>query len=391
MGVSIARRNSADAALLTAIYESSQDGLIVADRLGSITRFSPAAEAMFGFSAEEVVGHNISMLMPAEMADVHTGHMANYDPDNGFGVMIQNPEVVAVKKCGIEFPVDINVRSIAVGREVVYAATVRDITVHKQAEKVQLQALEEIEDSLQKQITLNESQRQFVAMASHEFRTPLAIIDSAAQRIVRRKDNLTPEHIFDHAERVRGSVQRMTDLVERMLSSERINAGDIAIRVGDYNLREIIKSAADRQHEISKFHTITCDLDGLPDTIRCDERALEQVFNNLISNAAKYSPDNSDLTVRSLMDGENVVISVEDHGLGIAEEDLPKMFQRYFRAGTSAGIVGTGIGLNLSKMLVESHGGVISVHSEKGKGSVFTVRLPIAGPMEKEIIQEQAA
>ena len=120
----------------------------------------------------------------------------------------------------------------------------------------------------------------------------------------------------------------------------------------------------------------------LPETVQADADALEQVFTNLLSNAVKYAPHAPDIEVKACVEGKHVVISVRDHGLGIDDGDLPRIFERFFRAKTSTGIAGTGIGLNLVKTLVEMHGGSVRVESKVSEGSVFTVQLPIQGPVK---------
>jgi PAS domain S-box-containing protein len=250
---------------------------------------------------------------------------------------------------------------------------------------------EELRQALTKEKELNEIQRQFVYMASHEFRTPLAIIDSAAQRMLRKVETLTPQDTAKRVEKIRGAVGRMTRLMESTLDAARIEEGKIDIKISDCDLRFIILDVEMHQIELSQKHSISCDLKDLPDSIQADKGALNQIFSNLISNAVKYSPDANDIHVRGWVEGQFAVVDVKDHGLGIDKQDLPKMFQRYFRANTSSGIAGTGIGLNLVKTLVELHEGSIQVRSEKGTGSVFTVRLPIEGPAKAAMVDDQAA
>ncbi len=249
----------------------------------------------------------------------------------------------------------------------------------------------ELKDALGKEKELNEIQRQFVSMASHEFRTPLAIIDSTAQRILRKIETLTPEDTAKRVEKIRDAVRRMTRLMERTLEAARIDKGKIDIEISECDLPYVVLEVEMQQIEISPNHNISSDLKELPDMILGDEGALTQIFSNLISNAMKYAPDAPDIHVRGWREGEFAVIEVKDQGLGIDEQDLPNMFQRFFRAQTSIGIAGTGIGLNLVKTLVELHDGSIDVQSVKGKGSVFTVRLPIEGPASVKKADDQAA
>ncbi len=236
---------------------------------------------------------------------------------------------------------------------------------------------ERLEISLVKEKELNELQRQFVSMASHEFRTPLAVIDGMVQRLIRRKDKITPEDLVERAMKIRSAVQTMTTLMESTLSAARMDAGKIEINVAKCDLQKLISEVCARQRQIGKKHNIICDLKGLPEYITGDETALNQVFTNLLSNACKYSSEVTDIMVKGWTAGANAMVSVQDTGLGIDEEDLPKMFTRFFRAKTSTGIPGTGIGLNLVQTLVELHNGSITLESTKEVGSTFTVCLPV--------------
>ncbi|MGE0611709.1 MAG: PAS domain S-box protein [Hyphomicrobiales bacterium] len=238
----------------------------------------------------------------------------------------------------------------------------------------------ELEAALSKEKELNEMQRQFVSMASHEFRTPLAVIDSSVQRLMRHKDKLSPEMLESRVLRIRSAVQIMSALMESTLSAASMDSGRMQLSVRDCDLRELVKAVCRRQIDIGTGHAVLMDVNGLPERIRGDETALGQVFTNLLSNAIKYSPDVKEISVRGWSEDGMACISVTDKGLGIDEEDMPQMFTRFFRARTSTGIPGTGIGLSIVKMLVEMHGGTITVESKKGEGSCFTVRLPVDGP-----------
>ncbi len=252
-----------------------------------------------------------------------------------------------------------------------------EVTVALRTKEVEEQA-RELERLLQQERNINELQRQFVALASHEFRTPLAIIDAAAQRLLRAKGDIASKFVRDKADQIRSSVVRIVDLMESILAASRMDNGAIQIRYDRCALGAIIESCCRRQSDISKSHRITVDLGDLPDYIDADKFALEQVFSNLVSNAIKYAPGHPDIHIAGRQEGNMVKVVVRDHGVGIDAEDLPKIFQRYFRARTSTGIPGTGLGLYLVKQIVELHGGSIEIESEKGKGTSLIVALPIA-------------
>lgn len=255
-----------------------------------------------------------------------------------------------------------------------------DIRHYKEQEtRLQSQA-RELEQALGKEKEINSLHKQFVTMASHEFRTPLAIIDGSAQFMAREADKLTPERVVQRAEKIRGAVSRMTKLIESTLTVARLDAGKIEIEARPCDLRALIADVCERHQELSPSHQISMDLEELPDSIIADYRAMDQVLTNLLSNAVKYSPGSPAIRVRGWRAGAFALVSVRDHGLGISEEDAPKIFSRFFRAQNAAGTVGTGIGLNLVKELVTLHGGAVHMESRAGLGSTFTIRLPVKGP-----------
>lgn len=269
-------------------------------------------------------------------------------------------------------------RSDEIGAVVRAVASFRDGVIDRLSlqENLKLQA-EELQEALSKEKELNELQRQFVSMASHEFRTPLAIIDASARRMERRKDRLSSDDIVKRTRKIHNSVQRMLDLIESTLLVAQADNGKLSISPKEINLRDLIEHCCDNQNEIVTTHTITYDIADLPDLFIADAGALTQVMTNLLSNAVKYSPDAPDIFVKGWVAETDIFITVKDHGLGMDEDDVSKLFGRFFRAKTSTGIPGTGIGLNLVKTLIEMHDGEISVQSEQGQGTIFTIQLPL--------------
>lgn len=255
-----------------------------------------------------------------------------------------------------------------------------DISHYKEQENRLQEQARELEHALNMEKEINNLHKQFVTMASHEFRTPLAIIDGSAQLLGREAAKLSPERIAQRAEKIRSAVLRMTNLIESTLTVARLEAGRIEIEPRECDLRALIMDVCERQQEISPNHQLSLDLAELPDCITADSKAIDQVLTNLFSNAVKYSPGNPAIRIRGWRAGAYALVSVRDYGLGIAEEDAPKIFSRYFRAQNATGIVGTGIGLNLVKELVTLHGGVVHMESRAGLGSTFTIRLPVQGP-----------
>ena len=153
------------------------------------------------------------------------------------------------------------------------------------------QQAEALSKALAREREMNETQRQFVSVASHEFRTPLAIIDSAAQFVARRAGRLTPEKVIENVETIRGAVRRMTNLMESTLAAAKLDAGKLKVKRSDCQIRALLTEVCNQQHRIAAYHHVALNLGNLPETIQGDSGALELVFANLLSNAVKYAPD----------------------------------------------------------------------------------------------------
>lgn len=246
---------------------------------------------------------------------------------------------------------------------------ITDITQHKKAEGALRQALDREKE-------LSQLQREFVSMTSHEFRTPLAIIDASIQRMVRRKDTLAKAEFDDLGREIRDAVSRMVGLIDAILSASRFDSGTIRFNPMPCDLAGAITGVCKRQSAIAPAHRFEVDVVRLPSVVVGDPVLLEQVITNLVSNSVKYSPSGGIIQVKGWTEDDLVVFSVSDTGVGIPASELPRLFQRFFRARTSTGIAGTGIGLHIVKKLVEMHGGGIHADSSEGKGTTITVHLP---------------
>ena len=233
-----------------------------------------------------------------------------------------------------------------------------------------------LEEKLAQEQRLALLQRNFVSMASHEFRTPLSIIDGHAQRLIKLKDRLGPEEIEDRAGRLRSAVLRLTHLIDNLLNSSRLIDGGAPLYFDpqEIDLGALLHEACQLHREIAPGCRIEERFGALPMT--GDAKLLFQAFSNLLSNAIKYSASSAVVELGAALADGHVVVRVKDRGIGIPEKDRAQLFERYFRGSNVSGIVGTGVGLYLVKMVLDLHGGEITVASREGEGSEFTVRLP---------------
>ncbi len=276
-------------------------------------------------------------------------------------------------------------RKDEIGAVVRAVANFRDGIIQKLSLQEQLaEQAEALQEALAQEKHLNKLQREFVSMASHEFRTPLAIIDSSARRLEKRKDKLTPQDIETRTDKIRNAVSRMMTLVESTLDAAKADNGKLSINPKETKFKDLVDHICERQNDLYTTHNISSDTQGLPSNLNVDGSAIDQVITNLLSNAVKYAPGCPDIFLKGWQEQGQVRISVQDFGLGIDEDDLPKVFGRFFRAKTSTGIPGTGIGLNLVNQLVELHGGIIELESKAGVGSTFTLCLPIEAAQSQE-------
>jgi two-component system, OmpR family, sensor kinase len=217
-----------------------------------------------------------------------------------------------------------------------------------------------------------------VSMASHEFRTPMTVIDGHARRLDKVKDSVRPPEIGERAGKIRSAVLRMTHLIDNLLNSSRlIDAGEgVHFRPAEMDLVPLLREVCQLHREMVPSAQISEGFatDAMP--IIGDSKLLFQAFSNVLSNAIKYSPGGGEIEVSSEMFANEVVVAIADHGIGVPLGDFDRLFERYHRGSNVSGIVGTGLGLHLVKMVIDLHGGTVVVNSEEGKGTCFTMHLP---------------
>jgi two-component system OmpR family sensor kinase len=221
-------------------------------------------------------------------------------------------------------------------------------------------------------------QRNFVSMASHEFRTPLAIIDGHTQRLISTRDRLSADELTERARKIRSMVRRMTQLIDNLIGSARLIDARIELyyHPAPVDLKALLRDVCHLQRELTPGAQILAPAAAPQLAVYGDASLLSQLFSNLLSNAVKYSPDGGLIQVAAAQEEAQITVVIEDQGIGIPETDRERVFERYFRGSNTSGIVGSGVGLSLVKMIVDLHKGSIALHSREGEGSRFTLRFP---------------
>lgn len=244
------------------------------------------------------------------------------------------------------------------------------------AEREVVRQAEVIRAALERERAAAKQQRDFVGMVSHEFRTPLAIIDSAVE-ILSGPYQINEQQRVKRFKMIRDSVRRLNDLVDSVLDFTRIDGGALKFQPETLDLPALLRVVAERVETTQSACRVALSLPNQPLAIIGDPRLLDHVFANLIDNAIKYSPgkDYVFVNLEAAADG-GARVAVVDQGIGVPAEEIPKVFDRFYRASTASGIHGTGIGLYIVDQFLRLHGGRATLDSKVGVGSTFTVYLP---------------
>ncbi|WP_164730496.1 sensor histidine kinase [Pelagibacterium montanilacus] len=237
----------------------------------------------------------------------------------------------------------------------------------------------ELDEALARERAAADLYRNFAAMVSHQFRTPLAIIDSALQRMMRRRQSITPSELEERAGRARQAITRLTGLVESTLDAARLDAGQVDVRAQPCDLVQLAASVCERQTETAPDRDILVHHDGTsPITVLCDSAHAEHILINLLANAAKYSPPGTPVHVAFGLEGPFAQCLVTNSGCPIDPCESQRLFERYFRGENANGVPGTGIGLYMARTLARMQGGDVSLLASSDDRTTFALSLPLA-------------
>jgi PAS domain S-box-containing protein len=341
------------------IFESVIDGLITIDDHGIVQDFNPAAEKIFGYPAAEVVGRNINMLMPEKYANDHDNYLRNYN-ESGYAKIIGiGRELEGRRKDGTIFPIDLAVNELWIGERHLYSGIVRDITERKRVDKMK---------------------NEFVSTVSHELRTPLTSIRGSLGLLTGEAVGQLPSQALEMVKIASNNTERLLILINDILDIQKIESGMMAFHFENLDLNEFLKEALHDHSVYAEQHGVHFVLQRELKGVRvfADRDRLMQVLANLMSNAAKFSPPDSAVEIGVERSQGAIRVSVTDHGPGIPEEFMPKLFHKFTQVDSSDARQkgGTGLGLAIAKAITEKHGGKIGVKSTVGEGTTFYFDLP---------------
>lgn len=385
------------AKLLEAIIENAIDGIITIDNQGIVESINPAALNLFGYQNAEVIGHNISMLMPEPDRSNHDQYIANYEETGKKRIIGIGREVRGLKKDGTTFPFRLAVSEVFYKDRKVFTGFVHDLTNQKEAEielkkhthELELKVRERTKDliklvseleqakadvsiSLEKEKELNQLKSRFVSMASHEFRTPLSSVQLSASLINRYVEKGEYSPIEKHTDRIKNSVQLLNTILDDFLNLERLEAGVVTVKQDVTDIVHIGEEVTEEMQLISKKNQrIIYQHTGEKSEFLMDSNLFKSSIINLISNAIKYSGEDTVIEFSTQIKKDELLVTVKDNGIGIPEEEQQRLFEPFFRANNTGNIPGTGLGLNIVKRYVELMGGRLEYWSKLNKGAIF--------------------
>jgi PAS domain S-box-containing protein len=368
-----------------AIFDSALDSIISINHAGNIIEFNPQAEKTFGYKRDEVIGQPMDeLIIPPTLRPKHRAALAHYLATGIGSVVGGRVELTAMRRDGSEFPVELSLTSISSKTQPMFTAYLRDLTEQKKQEELRQRSRQLEEQNLRIQ-EANRLKSEFLANMSHELRTPLNAVIGFAELLVDGKAGPLTTEQKEYLNDIATSGHHLLQLINDVLDLAKIEAGRMELDPETFS----IKSAADevctimRPFALKKNITINLEVADPVDAVTLDLRKLKQMLYNLLSNAIKFSHEEGVVKLAIRTGAQELIeIAVKDSGIGIKRDDLPRIFREFeqLESGASRRFPGTGLGLALTKKIVELHNGSIRVETEFGKGSTFTIALPRSVP-----------
>lgn len=405
-----------DKDVFNVLFEAVSEGVIVVDKTQHIVAVNKSAESMFGYNNKELIGQHLDTLIPKPYRANHDTHVNGFMKHQKKRQMGHGRDLYGAHKDGSVFPVEAGLNPLQINGGNYIMALVIDISVRKkQEEELQelnneleqkvtarteelsatveelkianqkrdaeiqkrIEAQNKISNALKKEKELNELKTKFLSLVSHEFKTPLSGILTSAMLLSKYKLSEQQDRRDKHIKIITDKVHYLNNILNDFLSIEKLETGKVSYNFSDFMLTKVVDEVVYNANMLLKEgQTIKYpeNIDGL--SLHQDEKIIELALSNLVHNAIKYSPENTEISIEISQDTNTTTFSVIDNGIGIPEKDQKQIFNRYFRSENVLLIQGTGIGLNIVKSHLNNLGGEINFVSNENKGSTFTIKLP---------------
>jgi PAS domain S-box-containing protein len=400
---------------LSSLFENATEGIILTDGTGNIKLVNPAAENMFLYQSDELVGKPIEILIPDHFKKHHHQLRNGFYEHPSNRVMGHNRDLHGKKKDGTNLPVEVSLSHYHKNNQLFVIAFIIDITRRKEIEtnmreqqlqleqisneirklnteleikveertmilKEALQRLEqsqtELSEALDKEKQLNEIKSRFVSMASHEFRTPLSTVLSSANLLAKYTHTDEQDNRNRHITKIKGSVKHLNDILEDFLSLGKLDEGKVESNVNEFDVKECVLDVIEEMKPLlKKGQYIEHSFSGTA-SVQSDKKLLRNIVINLLSNAIKFSKEDDYVTIQCSNDNNSTTITVADKGIGIGEEDQLHLFSSFFRGGNAINIQGTGLGLHIVQRYTNLLGGTVKLTSKLHDGTTVIISIP---------------
>lgn len=398
------------------LFEAVSEGVIVVDNTQKIVATNASAEAMFGYSKEEIVNQQLELLIPQKYHAKHSAYFHGFVKHQESRQMGKGRDLFGARKDGSAFPVEVGLNPLKIDGNSFVMALVIDISIRKQHElqlqelntklekkvsertqelsntvealkmvnlerdaeiKKRIEAQNKTKEALKKEKELNELKTKFLSLVSHEFKTPLSGILTSAMLLGKYKLSEQQDRRDKHIKTISEKVHYLNNILNDFLSIEKLETGKITYNFSTFKISKVVNEVVYNANMLLKEGQTINYPENIDDyALFQDEKIVELALSNLVHNAIKYSSENTLVDIQITQDETYSTFIIKDNGIGIPENDQKSIFNRYFRAENALLTQGTGIGLNIVKSHLENLGGSIRFISEEHVGSEFTFILP---------------
>ena len=356
------------------ILDTALDSIITSDETGTIIEFNPAAEAVFGYRKEDVIGRQmVDLIIPPRYRDAHRNGMKRYLATGEAHVLGRRIEIEGMHADGSEFPVELAIVRVPLPGPAFFTAYIRDLTERKRLEVEQARLLKDSEEA-------NQAKSEFLATMSHELRTPLNAISGYTELLkMGIRGPVTEAQVAD-LDRINRSQAHLLAVINDILQFAKLEVGQLKISIEDFSVDAALALTKELVAPLleAKKLSYTYEHGDESVTVRADRDRFQQIVLNLLSNAIKFTPETGKITVSWALNENSVVIEVADTGIGIDASQLDRIFDPFVQvqSGNTRTSEGVGLGLAISRDMARQMAGDITVRSESGRGSTFSLVLP---------------